>query len=165
MYGNFGPRCSVCHLTCNINEQSCAGGMDEKGCKQPDVCHPMGRDNNGNLCDFQCPGQCQDDEVLCEGTFGEDGCKGPDKCMNRGIKLIGPDAGGLCPGYCPITCQPNEILCPLQLDSCDKCTTEPVCRLAAKDMNGVFCDIDSASHNCPRFCDVVCEIHSFIRHS
>ena len=39
--GNFCPPTSVCHLSCNINEQSCAGGMDEKGCKQPDVCHPM----------------------------------------------------------------------------------------------------------------------------
>merc|ERR1712154_737650 len=73
-------------------------------------------------------------------------------------------------GYCPSQCLTHEILCPSQLDPCNGCPTEEVCREAIKDKNGIFCPgkeiegLDSQdtslrkggylsfSHNCPKLC-------------
>jgi len=151
--GEFCPATSVCHTPCKMNEISCAGGMDVNGCKKPDECHPMGRDNQGNLCETHCPGECNEDEVFCPGQLNSDDCKGADICTPRGTKSCGPDVGGECNGFCPVECSANEIKCSTQLDPCDCCPTEEVCRPAAKNIHGVFCDANSASHNCPMICD------------
>ena len=151
--GNYCPSTSVCHSGCKTNEQICPGEMDVNGCKEPDTCHARGRGSAGNLCDFHCPGKCMENEILCEGTANDEGCREADTCIALSLKLTGPDAGELCSGYCPISCQENEVLCPPQLDPCDRCPTEPVCRPAAKNMHGVFCDLGSESHNCPKYCD------------
>jgi len=150
--GNFCPATSVCHVHCRVNELSCAGGMDVNGCKKPDTCVPMGRDYEGNLCQAQCPVQCNTDEILCAGGVNENGCKEPDVCVKRELKTCGTDVGGHCSGTCPVRCGPNEIQCASQRD-CDCCPTEEVCRPKHKDINGMDCPPESASHNCPKICD------------
>jgi len=83
------------------------------------------------------------------------GCFEPDQCVPRVKKTKGSDKGGLCPGWCPPICAGDEIKCPSQVDPCDGCPTEEICREIVKDKNGQDCPLDplSASHNCPILCD------------
>jgi len=126
------------------------------GCQwlqKPDICLPRGKDYDGELCPVTCPGECTDTELMCHGGINSNGCKEPDTCVSRGTKSCGENQGDLCPGHCPITCGQHELKCPSQLDPCDCCETEEVCRIKAKNINGEDCPDDSDSHGCPRYCD------------
>jgi len=143
---------SVCPTICEPSEVSCPGGVDENGCNKPDLCVPQERDYEGNLCPVHCPGICGENEILCEGHKEAMGCKMPAICYPKGMKTKGDDIGGFCPGHCPANCRHDEVLCESQED-CDGCMTEEVCRPKAKDVNGIYCQDDSASHDCPVECD------------
>jgi hypothetical protein len=75
-----------------------------------------------------------------------------DFCVRKEIRRWGTNKGTLCPGVCPPQCAHDEILCPSQLDPCDGCPTEEVCRPKHKNKNEEYCPDNSASHHCPKLC-------------
>lgn len=148
---------SDCPKNCLPHEVKCPKtGDDENGCKIPDICITQERDWDGELCTVHCPLECNDEtETYCPGQRNEMGCFEPDKCITRAVKTKGSDKGGLCPGWCTPICAHDEVKCPSQVDPCDGCPTEEVCREKVRDKNNEFCSVEplSASHNCPIFCD------------
>ena len=171
--GNLCPEGNECPSECPPGHVSCPTGNDENGCRKPNECKEQERNLDGELCTVHCSNvpDCTDDEIFCPGPRNNKGCTEPHQCIPRGIKTKGDDEGGLCPGWCPAKCDHDEILCPSHEDPCDGCPTEEVCRIAAKDANGLFCsgfnypnEYFSASHGCPRPCDeidgyVLCPSH------
>lgn len=172
--GTYCPSTADCPTHCSTNEYNCATGEDEKGCRLPDECVSKKRDFQGDLCPFHCPEVCNDEQLFCGGRIDETGCQGPSSCRNKDVHKWGPgaeeDPKAECPGYCLAQCLSHEILCPSQLDPCNGCPTEEVCREAIKDKNGIFCPGKeeagqpslptsnrrgghlSYSHNCPKLC-------------
>jgi len=170
----YCPSTADCPVHCKPNEFNCPQGDDESGCKLPDECVEKERGFDGELCPFHCPEVCNDEQLFCAGGIDESGCQGPSQCRDKEQHKWGPGAESEpkqdCPGYCPATCQTHEILCPSQLDPCNGCPTEEVCREAIKDKTGIFCpgkeepgkdaqDTSlrrgghlSFSHNCPKLC-------------
>ena len=156
-YGNDSTPCpetSVCPTLCEENEILCkVDETDERNCKKPDICIQKDIDNNGDLCIVNCPIKCNDDEILCEGIKNKLGCKEPDSCQKRSKKLWGSEKGDLCPGICPKgSCESDKILCHGERDACNGCPLEETCVSKHKDINGMNCPDNSASHGCPKTC-------------
>ena len=157
-YDNKGIACpdsSICPTLCEHTEISCPSfEEDENGCKLPDTCVTQQRDINGELCPVHCPFNCGWGEMLWYGPLDPMGCPPDFLCIDIPYKVWG-DAryvGTECPNFYPKTCRFGEIKCPVQIDPCDGCPTEEVCRPKQKDNNGQFCPDDSASHDCPTLC-------------
>jgi len=170
----YCPSTADCPVHCKTNEFNCPTGTDENGCKLPDECIEKERGFDGELCPFHCPEECTEGQLFCAGGIDETGCKGPSQCRDKEEHRWGPGAEtepkSECPGYCPAQCLTHEVLCPSQLDPCNGCPTEEVCREAIKDKDGIFCPgkeiegLDSQdtslrkggylsySHNCPKLC-------------
>lgn len=174
----YCPQVSDCPKRCPPISYPCPGCLDPCGCKREDICVYQYRDFEGQLCPFHCPECCGENQVLCEGVFDDKGCKAPDTCKDKSYHQWGSDFDNctdetnlpLCPGWCPTQCEDHEILCPSQLDPCNGCPTDEVCREAIKGINELFCpgkEITgcpteetskriggclSASHNCPHLC-------------
>jgi len=170
----YCPSTADCPVHCKTNEYNCPTGEDENGCKLPDQCIEKERGFDGELCPFHCPEECNEGQLFCAGGIDETGCKVASQCRDKEEHKWGPGAEtepkAECPGYCPSQCLTHEILCPSQLDPCNGCPTEEVCREAIKDKNGIFCPgkeiegLDSQdtslrkggylsfSHNCPKLC-------------
>jgi len=171
----YCPSTADCPVHCKQDEYPCPTGEDENGCKLPDECVKTERGFDGELCPLHCPELCTDEQVFCRGGIDETGCRGPSSCRDKtrhqwGEGYTDSDPPRLCPGYCPTQCESHEILCPSQVDPCNGCPTEEVCREAIKDKDGIFCpgkeeqglDVDdtslrrggflSFSHNCPKLC-------------
>ena len=161
--GNDCPETSICPTPCEPHQISCPGGVEENGCKKPDVCINQDHDYEGNLCPSNCPAICDVTQLVCEGHIDEHSCMTPETCHEIGTKIKGNDVGGLCPGYCPATCKPDEVLCTSQVD-CDGCLTQEFCRPRATNKFGQACPLDSASHGCPVECEedigeILCPSH------
>merc|ERR1712012_833058 len=158
--GEYCPDSSDCPTICPPNHVNCPGGVDEDGCKKPDLCIEEHRDFNGDVC---------------PGTRNPiNGCYSKDKCEPKNTHQWGETPGSDCPGWCPAICNEHEILCPSMIDPCNGCPTEEICREAIKDVNGIFCPgkeytilvegedyretgnrrggFLSATHNCPVYC-------------
>jgi hypothetical protein len=170
----YCPSTADCPKHCEQDEYNCPTGEDENGCRLPDSCEKKERGFDGELCPFHCPELCTESQVFCEGGLDETGCRVASSCRDKQEHRWGPGAATdpkeECPGSCPNVCETHEILCPSQLDPCNGCPTEEVCREAIKDNIGVFCpgkeingvDVDdttlrkggflSYSHNCPKLC-------------
>jgi len=170
----YCPSTADCPTHCKPDEFNCPTGEDENGCKLPDSCEKKERGLDGELCPMHCPELCTDEQVFCTGGIDETGCRGPSSCRDKEQHKWGPGAltepKEECPGYCPTQCLSHEILCPSQLDPCNGCPTEEVCREAIKGTDGLFCPgkevegVDpqdmalrkggflSYSHNCPKLC-------------
>jgi hypothetical protein len=170
----YCPSTADCPVYCKPDEYNCPTGVDENDCKLPDQCIKKERGIDGELCPFHCPELCSEEQVFCEGGITETGCKGPSSCRDKEEHRWGPGADTEpkeeCPGFCPTVCESHEILCPSQLDPCNGCPTEQVCREAIKDNSGSYCpgkeiagqdtqdtslrkgQYLSFSHNCPKLC-------------
>jgi hypothetical protein len=153
--GNFCPDSSDCPKYCNYTEEMCPTGLDDLGCKTPDVCIFLKKDINGTLCPFHCPGVCTDEEVLCSGhPIDINGCEGQPSCYNR----TKDDEEMFCPDTsdCPIFCNQTEEACPTGFHE-DGCKTPDVCIKLEKDINGTLCPF-----HCPGVCtdeEVLCSGH------
>ena len=55
--GNACPESSICPTICQPDEVSCPGGIDENGCKKPDLCISQERNYMGDLCPVHFPGK------------------------------------------------------------------------------------------------------------
>ena len=151
--GDCCPMASDCPCLCQPHEVCCqTPGEDDNGCPHPPICVVQERDYYGQLCTVHCPGVCNDNQILCDGSRDEDGCKESPFCEQIGVKLWGDDKGELCPGFCPADCKDWEQLCSPVQDPCDGCATEPECKPKAKDVNGMNCPPESASHGCAISC-------------
>lgn len=150
--GNDCPKESVCGCCCKAGEKCCEQGIGPDGCKKPEKCEPKMEG-----CEAHCPCvdglTCADGEKCCPGHKNEHGCEDPPVCTQCGTKTEGNCKGELCDCFCPASCElPLEIPCKAQID-CDGCHTPEVCLPRAKNVNGIFCDDDSASHGCPTICN------------
>lgn len=172
--GEYCPSTADCPKHCSTNEYNCATGETTEGCKLPDECVEKTRGFDGELCPFHCPKVCTESQLFCKGGIDETGCQAASACVDKTQHKWGPGADeepkAECPGYCAAQCLSHEILCPSQLDPCNGCPTEEVCREAIKDNNGIFCagkerpgqsPVDTSlriggylsySHNCPKLC-------------
>ena len=170
----YCPSTADCPVHCNHNEFNCPTGTGPDGCELPDSCEEKERGFDGELCPFHCPELCEDDQVFCAGGLEETGCRGPSSCRDKDVHIWGEGADASpptqCPGYCPGQCETHEVLCPSQLDPCNGCPTEEVCREGIKNNIGLLCpgkELDgqddqdtslrrggylSYSHNCPKLC-------------
>jgi len=170
----FCPSTSDCPTHCSTNQYNCANGVDESGCKLPEECVDKERGFDGELCPFHCPEICNEQQLFCLGGIDETGCRRSSSCRDKEEHRWGPGAETEpkeeCPGYCSYFCETHEILCPSQLDPCNGCTIEELCREAIKNKEGIFCagkelagkdsqDTSlrkggylSYSHNCPKLC-------------
>jgi len=187
----YCPSTSDCPCQCAQSEYCCPRGNDENGCKLQEQCIAKERGFDGELCPLHCPELCTEEQVYCPGGIDETGCRGPSSCRDKtehkwGEAFDEAAANGedapICPGYCPTVCESHEILCPSQLDPCNGCPTEEVCREAIKDKDGLFCagkEVNgedktdtslrrggylSFSHNCPKLCreqegEVLCPVY------
>lgn len=171
---DYCPSTADCPIHCSTNEYNCNTGEDENGCMLPADCVEKTRGFDGEECPYHCPEVCTDSQLFCDGMIDETGCKGASGCHDKEEHKWGPgaeeDPKAECPGYCPAQCLSHEILCPSQLDPCNGCPTEEVCREAIKDKDGIFCagkeesgqptyptthrrgGYLSFSHNCPMLC-------------
>jgi len=168
------PSTADCPIHCTTNEYNCNTGIDDKGCKLPEDCVTKKRGFDGEVCPLHCPKICSENQLFCDGGIEETGCEAPSACVDKTTHKWGPifeeDENSQCPGYCPAQCHSHEVLCPSQLDPCNGCPTEEVCREAIKNKDGVFCagkeqpgkdalptslrkgGYLSFSHNCPKLC-------------
>ena len=162
--GNLCPEDNECPVDCPPGLISCPGPPSEDGCKIKETCEVQEKNIYGELCTIHCANAptCKDDEIFCPGPRNDKGCTDPHQCIKRGIKTKGDDKGGECPGWCRPVCDRDEILCPTYEDPCDGCPVEEVCRIAYKDVNGIFCSgkdypnaYVSASHSCPKLCNTI----------
>lgn len=160
--GHQCPKPTDCPKTCPGNHVKCEVKEDDvNGCGLPDVCVEQQSDDDGSLCAVHCPKVCEDDEVLCKGHISANGCPQEDVCIPRHTQSRGDCPGKPCPGYCVPQCAHNEILCPSQINPCDGCPTEQVCREIVTNVNSEACagavpylePYLSASHNCEKLCD------------
>merc|ERR1712136_461710 len=81
----------------------------------------------------------------------ENGCNKPDLCVPQERDY----EGNLCPVHCPGICGENEILCEGHKEAMG-CKMPAICNpkgMKTKDVNGIYCQDDSASHDCPVECD------------
>jgi hypothetical protein len=152
--GNDCPKESVCPCCCKENQKCCEQGIGPDGCKKEETCIPK---MENPLCVTNCPCvdglTCKDGEKCCPGHINEHGCEDPPVCTKCGTKTEGNCKGEACTCFCPASCElPLQIACTAQID-CDGCPEEEVCRTRAKNINGIFCDDDSASHDCPILCN------------
>jgi len=157
---NCCPPSSDCPPLCQYNEVPCPQGNEENGCKKADLCVVQERGFDGELCTVHCPGVCNDGQILCPGQRDENGCTMPWTCQPLSKKLWGDDTGGWCPGFCPAVCHDWEILCGSVQDPCDGCPTEQSCKPLAKDINGINCAVESASHGCAISCKTLDQIET-----
>ena len=167
--GNFCPDISDCPTFCLSNEVRCPGGLDENGCKIPDVCIPEELDINGTSCQVQhCPVSCNETETFCEGlpilwenatTVLETGCREEDICYPRGVS----EAGVVCPDKCPARCNSTEVECEGQIvygnGTEAGCKGPDICRpRSVSEFTGEFCSEKSDSHGCP----ITCPLHQIL---
>jgi len=150
--GECCPQASDCPALCKPHEKQCIPPGEENGCPKPPVCIVQERDFYGDLCTVHCPGVCNENQIMCPGDRTDTGCPMPPTCQPVGKKLWGDDKGGDCPGFCPAHCQDYEITCAAVQDPCDGCPTEPRCKPKAKNVNGIYCPSESASHGCDISC-------------
>jgi len=151
--GECCPQASDCPALCQPHEKECpTPGTDDNGCESPPTCVVQERDYYGELCTVHCPGICNEGQIMCPGKRDDSGCKEPAFCEPLSKKLWGDDVGDWCPGFCPADCKDWEQLCSAVQDPCDGCPTEPVCKPKAKDVNGINCPLESASHGCAISC-------------
>ena len=151
--GECCPTSSNCPALCQPHQRECIEyGEDDNGCPLPRVCVDVTRDYYGDLCPVYCPGKCEKNQIRCEGQESNKGCPSPPFCVPVPKKLWGDDDGEWCPAFCPVYCKEWEQLCESVQDPCDGCPTEAVCKPKAKDENGIYCPVESASHGCDISC-------------
>jgi len=151
--GECCPQASDCPALCQPNEKECpTTGEDDEGCSLPPTCVVQERGYYGELCTIHCPGVCNDNQILCPGGRDNVGCQEPASCYPLSKKLWGDDVGEWCPGFCPADCKDREQLCSSVQDPCDGCPTEALCKPKAKNVNGIYCAPESASHGCSISC-------------
>ena len=150
--GNDCPKESVCDCCCQENEECCKAGKGPDGCEKKPFCEPPMEESCKAVCPCVDGVTCPDGEKCCPG-HKEHGCDGPPVCTKCGTKTEGNCKGEPCNCFCPASCKlPEQVACEVQID-CDGCPEEQVCRDKAKNVNGAFCDDDSASHGCPIKCN------------
>merc|ERR1711992_36334 len=151
--GNDCPKESVCPCCCAENEICCDQGIGPDGCKIPEKCEPKMPECLITHCEC-IPGlTCEVGEICCPGHKDDKGCFEAPVCKDCGVKTKGEEAGCECDCFCPASCElQREIACKSQI-GCDGCPEPEMCLPRAKNLNGVYCPEDSASHGCPLKCN------------
>ena len=80
----YCPGTAVCPVQCQSDEMECFDGIDERGCTRKSICVPRGTDEDGVLCERECPQPCGPGMKMCEGGKLANGCNAPGICFEVG---------------------------------------------------------------------------------